>query len=210
MPRILRLVVRGMRRSSRAPTAGSWRERQDRCEVLPRPPRDSAGGRELTHMASDEIRQWPVWSEDRQVSYARWNGGLEVRVADGGKSKRSGWCKLIGGSVDVTIRRLLETPAADPGRRSLAPRSPGNAGLDAHAHARRAGNFPEIPPRWKSFSSAGIVLVHHIVVHLGGRTSGCARLCPWAQPDQGKRKSLPPKLVPENSGRVATQPLKGC
>jgi len=28
-------------------------------------------------------------------------------VADGGKSKRSDWCKLIGNNVDVTIRRLL-------------------------------------------------------------------------------------------------------
>ena len=59
------------------------------------------------HMASNEIRQWHAWSEDRQVSYACWDGGLQVRVADGGKSKRSDWCKLIGNNVDVTIRRLL-------------------------------------------------------------------------------------------------------
>jgi hypothetical protein len=32
---------------------------------------------------------------------------LRVRVADEGKSKRSVWCKLIGNSVDATIRQLL-------------------------------------------------------------------------------------------------------
>jgi hypothetical protein len=58
-------------------------------------------------MASNEIRQWQAWSKDRQVSYACWNGGLEVRAAVGGKRKSSKWCKLIGNNVDVTIRRLL-------------------------------------------------------------------------------------------------------
>jgi len=39
-------------------------------------------------MASNEIRQWQAWSEDRLVSYALWNGSLEVKVADGGKQEQ--------------------------------------------------------------------------------------------------------------------------
>jgi hypothetical protein len=81
-------------------------------------------------MARNELRQWQAWSEDRQVSYACWNGCLQVRVADGGKSKRSEWCKLIGNSVDVTIRGFLTSLAT---RKTQADTAEGRSSRPCHS-----------------------------------------------------------------------------
>jgi len=51
---------------------------------------------------------WEPWSRDPRVQFACSDEGIKVRVPDGkGWLKTSGWCRMIGHNVDVTIRQLL-------------------------------------------------------------------------------------------------------
>jgi len=59
-------------------------------------------------MASkDREREWKQWQLDPLVQYAEYDGGLVVRVPHYDWFKESGWCRLIGSSVDATVRALL-------------------------------------------------------------------------------------------------------
>ena len=59
-------------------------------------------------MASkDREREWKQWQPDPLVEYAEYDSGLVVRVPHNDWFKESGWCRLIGSSVDTTVRVLL-------------------------------------------------------------------------------------------------------
>lgn len=59
-------------------------------------------------MARENTPRWERWSGDPRVEFASSNGGLRVRVpAQDGWPTESGWCKLIGYNVDVTVRQLI-------------------------------------------------------------------------------------------------------
>jgi hypothetical protein len=48
-----------------------------------------------------------AWAHDPRVEFAESDGGLKVRVPDDDWFRTSPWCKLIGHSVDATVRQLL-------------------------------------------------------------------------------------------------------
>ena len=50
---------------------------------------------------------WQEWRHDRRVSYSLSDGGLKVMVIDKELGfKTSTWVRLIGGSIDSTVRPL--------------------------------------------------------------------------------------------------------
>ena len=54
-----------------------------------------------------KLERWERWASDPRITYAESGGGLKIRVPHDDWVRESGWCMLIGGSVDATVRQLL-------------------------------------------------------------------------------------------------------
>ena len=69
--------------------------------------KSSIQAREEAFLEKNKKQKWKPWPADPSVQYAGSDSGIEIRVADGEGYHHSEWCRLLGGDLDATIRRLL-------------------------------------------------------------------------------------------------------